>query len=54
MFGKKHKSKFSRDAHITEVVLDHIHIDFWGPSKVEGMGGFRYFVSFIDDKSQYT
>ena len=54
VFGKKHRSKFSKGAHITNDVLDYIHSDCWCPSRVEGMEGFYYFVSFIDDKSRYT
>ena len=53
VFGKKHRSKFSKGAHITDDVLDYIHSDCWGPSRVEGIGGFPYFVSFVDDKSRY-
>ena len=45
--------KVHRGAHITNVVLDYIHSDRWGPSRVEGMRGFCYFVSFVD-KSQFT
>ena len=51
VFGKKHGSKFSKGAHITDVVLGYIHSDCWGPFRVEGMGGFRYVVLFVDDKS---
>ena len=53
VFGKKYRSKFSKGAHITNDVLDYIHSD-WGPSRAEGIGGFRYFVSFVDNKSRYT
>ena len=54
MFGKKNRSKFSKGAHFIDDVLDYIHSDCWGLSRVEGMGGFHYFVSFVDDKSRYT
>ena len=47
-------SKFSKGAHITDDVLDYIHSDCWGPSRVEGIGGFCYFVLLVDDKSRYT
>ena len=32
--------------------LGLVHSDVWGPNKVLTMKGFRYFVSFIDDKSR--
>ena len=53
VFGKKQRSKFSKVL-IADDVLDYIHSYCWGPSRVEAMGGFRYFVSFVDDKSRYT
>ena len=53
VMGKKHRLKFSRGAHITKVLDISIHrSNCWGPSRVEGMGGYRYFVSFVDDKSK--
>ena len=45
---------FEKGAHITHVVLDYIHSGCWGESRVESMGGFGYFVSFVDDKFRYT
>ena len=51
VFGKKQRSKFSMSAHISNVVLDYIHLNCWGQSRIEGMGGFRYFVSFVNDMS---
>ena len=51
LFGKKHRSKFSKGAHVIDDVLDYIHSDCWGPSRVKGMEDFCYFASFVDDKS---
>ena len=46
--------KISRGAHITDVVINYIHSNCCGSSRIKGMGGFRYFVSFVDEKSRYT
>ncbi|KAL1197962.1 Retrovirus-related Pol polyprotein from transposon TNT 1-94 [Cardamine amara subsp. amara] len=54
VFGKLHRSKFSKDIHITKGTLDYIHFDCWGPARVDSLGGHRYFVSFIDDYSRKT
>ena len=54
VFGKLHRTKFPKAVHRTKGTLDYIHSDCWGPSRVEAIGGYRYFVSFIDDFSRMT
>ncbi|KAJ4704584.1 Retrovirus-related Pol polyprotein from transposon TNT 1-94 [Melia azedarach] len=54
IFGKLHRSKFPKAIHRTKGTLDYIHSDCWGPSRVESLGGHRYFVSMIDDFSRMT
>ncbi|KAJ4718340.1 Retrovirus-related Pol polyprotein from transposon TNT 1-94 [Melia azedarach] len=54
IFGKLHCSKFPKAIHRTKGTLDYIHSDCWGPSRVESLGGHRYFVSIIDDFSRMT
>lgn len=44
----------SRGTHIIDVVLDYIHSNCRGLSRVKGMRGYRYFVLCIDEKSRYT
>ncbi|GJR94569.1 retrovirus-related pol polyprotein from transposon TNT 1-94 [Tanacetum coccineum] len=34
---------------MTEGVIDYVHADLWGPSRVESMSGYRYFLSIVDD-----
>ena len=54
IFGKLHRSKFPKAIHRTKGTLDYIHSDCWGPSRVDSLGGHRYFVSMIDDYSRMT
>ncbi|KAJ4715159.1 Retrovirus-related Pol polyprotein from transposon TNT 1-94 [Melia azedarach] len=54
IFGKLHRNKFPKAIHRTKGTLDYIHSDCWGPSRVESLGGHRYFVSMIDDFSRMT
>ncbi|CAL1356411.1 unnamed protein product [Linum trigynum] len=55
VFGKLHRSKFPKKGiHRTKGILDYLHSDCWGPSRVESIGGSRYFLSIIDDYSRFT
>ena len=53
--GKLHRNKFPKKVvHQTKGTLDYIHMDCWGPSHVESIGGHKYIVSMIDDYSKMT
>ena len=39
--------------HATEL-LEIVHSDVCGPMQTTSLGGHRYFVTFIDDKSRFT
>lgn len=54
MIGKLQRSKFPKAVHRTKDILDYIHIDCWGPSRVESIDGHIYFLSIIDDYSRMT
>lgn len=54
VFGRKHRTKFRKGVHIIVEVLDYIHSDCRGSSRVEDMRGFRYFVTFVGDKFRFT
>ncbi|GAA0162316.1 hypothetical protein LIER_18433 [Lithospermum erythrorhizon] len=54
VFGKLHRSKFPKATHRTKGTLDYIHSDCWGPSRVNSLGGHRYFLSLIDNYSRIT
>jgi len=52
IIGKKTKVKFSIATHCTKGILDYIHTDIWGPTKMTSSGGNYYVVTFIDDYSR--
>lgn len=49
VYGKSHRVKFSAAKHNTVNRIDYVHLDLWGPSRVQSLGGARYFMSIIDD-----
>ncbi|GMP75251.1 hypothetical protein CsSME_00032410 [Camellia sinensis var. sinensis] len=52
VLGKQTRIKFGTAIHRTKGILDYVHTDVWGPSKIASLGGKHYFVSFIDDFSR--
>jgi histone deacetylase 1/2 len=50
---KIHQLPYSLSSHVTTAPLELIHTDVWGPARVS-VGGFRYYVSFLDDFSRFT
>jgi transposase InsO family protein len=52
--AKSHRASFpsSMNKSLTPFML--IHSDVWGPSKVDSLGGSRWFVTFIDDCTRMT
>jgi len=52
VFGKLHHNKFPKVIYRTKDTLDYIHVDCWGPSRVESLGDHMYFLSVIDDYSR--
>ena len=45
---------FNTSESISIDIFDPFHSDVWGPSSISSIGGFRYFVVFIDDYSCYS
>lgn len=31
-----------------------MHVDIWGPYSAPSVTGFRFFLTFVDDKSRFT
>ena len=52
--GKQPTFPFSTSKSISTDIFDLIHSDVWRPSPVSSIGGFQYFVVFIDDYSRYS
>ena len=44
--------KFGTIIHYPEGLLDVVHVDVCGPSKVASLGGHKWFVSFVDGYSR--
>ena len=52
---KLHKAPFpSGGRKWAEVPLGLLHSDVCGPLSAESLSGARYFITFVDDKPQYT
>jgi hypothetical protein len=50
--AKQTRKSFPRnESHRKETLLELIHTDICGPMRVNSIGGSRYFITFIDDKS---
>ena len=47
------KTPFSETMERASDLLEIIHTDVCGPKSVEARGGYRYFLTFIDDLSRY-
>jgi hypothetical protein len=50
--SKYAKTTFSSNDNRSKGILDLIHSDVCGPMSVVSIGGFNYYVSFIDDHSR--
>ena len=47
-YGKQTRSTYAASGNRSDVPLQTIHSDVWGPSGVVSINGYRYFVTFID------
>jgi transposase InsO family protein len=47
-YGKQTRSSYTSSDNRSDVPLQTIHSDVWGPSGVVSLNGYRYFVTFID------
>ncbi|KAG8493558.1 hypothetical protein CXB51_011740 [Gossypium anomalum] len=52
VFGKQKRVRFTRGIHNTKGMLEYIHSDLWGPSKVPSRGGANYLLTFSNDFSR--
>ena len=55
ILGKSHRTPIPRQSHSrAKNVLDLVHSDVLGPLEVDSVGGSKYFISFIDDHSNWV
>ena len=54
LYGKQNQVKFPYSATRTKEILELIHSDVFGHVHVPSLGGYMYYVSFIDDFSRNT
>ena len=52
VMGKQLRLKFSSGKHNSMGILEYIHSDLWGLTRVKSHSGCSYFVTFIDDYSR--
>lgn len=52
--AKSNKLHFSLSTSKSCKPLELIHSDVWGPSAIQSMSGFRYYLVLIDDYSRHT
>ena len=53
-FAKLHRLPFPEHLNKSNELFGLIHSDVWGNAPIESKEGFKYFVTFIDDKSRAT
>lgn len=51
--GKQRQNPFPTSKSRSSEVLELIHTDICGPMNVPSLGGSKYFITFIDDKSRW-
>ena len=51
--AKSHQLPYTHSIHRTTMPLELIHSDVWGPAPIS-VGGFRYYISFVDDFTHFT
>ncbi|KAH9726481.1 retrovirus-related pol polyprotein from transposon RE2 [Citrus sinensis] len=52
--GKMHRLSFKSSESKSSTALEIIHNDLWGPAPTISNQGFKYYITFIDDKTNYT
>ncbi|CAI5478260.1 unnamed protein product [Closterium sp. Yama58-4] len=52
--GRQRAAPHSSSFPPTEAPLQTLHLDVWGPARVQGQGRERYFLLVVDDYTRYT
>jgi len=53
VIGKKTNVKFGTVIHRTKGILNYVHTNVWGPTKMVPLESIHYFVTFINDFSRH-
>jgi hypothetical protein len=51
--AKSHELLYNTSTHRTTMSLEIIHSDVWGPAPIY-IGGYKYYISLIDDFTKFT
>ena len=54
LLGKQHRVSFSSKSTKKSEILELVYSDVYGPIKVKSIGGYKYFVTIINDASRKT
>ena len=52
LLGKQHRVSFSSKSTKKTEILELVYYDVFGPIEVKSLGGYKHFVTFIDDASR--
>ena len=52
--SKSHKLPFSESSLKSRGPLDLIYTDVWGPSPIDSMDNFKYYIIFVDHFTKYV
>ena len=53
-YGKRHQEHFSLSQTKTSKSFELVYSYVWGPSHIQSMDGYRYYLHFIDDFTRFT
>ena len=53
IFGKMYNLLYNEEVIYETRVMEHIHVDLWGPSPVTSAGGSQYFMLLMDGASLF-
>lgn len=53
IFGKMHMRAYDKEVVCEAEILEHVHIDLWGPSLVVSASGACYFMLIMDGASAF-
>ena len=54
LLGKQHRVSFSNKSTKKSEILELVYYDVCGPIEVKSIGGYKYFVTIINDASRKT